>query len=442
MKRIASFLLSSCIFILLLSINIFAETNRDIYNESVEQNKEYDSLNFSDSEKEKIKEGLDSLYQEYIRTYGEEAVASAAVGYDINILKDNTGFVKIYYDYDPRNDLISGLSIDAVIQKAEKEIEQRPAGSYIEQHIYAKPASDDVVLVCSERREYNVFEEPYTSYRAYSEFFKYFSDIDSLFTSAEITKNMEDVAVKQIYMFHVAAYIPIVYSEPVLAYISTNKGDFILYRFDVDCKCNEYLIPLDEFVSITEKMFEIESLYTDTDDKNRLEGIADLSGYLVGENEQEISQQYYRFPFFRNDTEFIGLRTKYHFIKGIGYESESQFYEALQKIDPAYLGVFHEGGFNSNSNEISWWEFLQILTDAGCTTYAECRAYIDAAIEAKENSISDTDVPTAEDKSEPSNQPSSDGRSYKLLAWIIPSAVVAISGAVATAVILKKKKRA
>ena len=121
MKRIASFFLSSCIFILLLSINIFAETNRDIYNESVEQNKEYDSLNFSDSEKEKIKEGLDSLYQEYIRTYGEEAVASAAVGYDINILKDNTGFVKIYYDYDPRNDLISGLSIDAVIQKAEKE---------------------------------------------------------------------------------------------------------------------------------------------------------------------------------------------------------------------------------------------------------------------------------------------------------------------------------
>ena len=96
MKRLIVFMLCICVVIPSLLFTSYAETLQGESDENIteERQKEYDSVNIPDSEKEKIRPELQKYYDGYIRDYGDEVKASVEARYDIRQIIDETGFVR------------------------------------------------------------------------------------------------------------------------------------------------------------------------------------------------------------------------------------------------------------------------------------------------------------------------------------------------------------
>ena len=133
-----------------------------------------------------------------------------------------------------------------------------------------------------------------------------------------------------------------------------------------------------------------------------------------------------KYKFIDDDPNYQGYSMMYFIGKGLGFESLSQFGDALRKA--GYAGGVWLGGYTTYGTSETQYGFIRDMGAAGYTTYAECRAALDAMIAA--NSL-----PT-ETQQTPTPTPS------KLwhLAWISPVALL-VPAAVAVPIIVVKKRK-
>ena len=446
MKRIIVFMLCICVVIPSLMFSSYAETLQGESDENITEQttQENDSINISDSEKEKIRPELQNYYDGYIRDYGDEVKASVKARYDIRQIIDETGFVKLF-QYDPRNDLISGLSITESVKKATD-------------YLYFKLVSDEKVLLVDDgeisynnSRYINVYDLPIIGNELYRALYENLLNLEDFFSITEATKSIEDITILQAYAFEVPRQNRgTIYEGTRFVYIVTNKGDFVFYMYS-HWYSNVYLIPADLFVSLSEKIFEREGFYRSAEfieDEDKLEGFVDLMPYSVGEEIKDINQRlrnhlkelHDKYPFFKGDPDFMGYASQYYFAKGIGVHSAAELRRLLTQMDPGYDYAFDDRHLRKEG-DLSWADFLQTLADAGCTTYDECRAYIDAAIEERKNPPPVTNTPSGGgDMTQNNPADSGDGKSNAFLFWLIPSVLVVLAAAVAIFILKKKKK--
>ncbi|MBE6666736.1 MAG: hypothetical protein E7607_00300 [Ruminococcaceae bacterium] len=411
------------------------ESDENITEQTTQEN---DSINISDSEKEKIRPELQNYYDGYIRDYGDEVKASIVARYDIRQIIDETGFVKLF-QYDPRNDLISGISITESVKKATD-------------YLYFKPVSDEKTLFAIDGKsgdsneryvDVDIFENG-----LYRKFYEDLLNLEEKFSIAEATKSIEDITILQAYAFEAPRQNRMGdYEGTRFIYIVTNKGDFVFYSY-LHPYSNPYLLPADLFVSLSEKIFERERFYRTAEyieDEDKLEGFVDLMPYSVGKENKDINQRlrnnlenlHDKYPFFKGDPDFMGYASQYYFAKGIGLDAAWRLRRLLTQMDPGYDYAFTNGR-SRKEGDLSWSDFLQTLADAGCTTYDECRAYIDAAIEERKNPPPVTNTPSGGGDTT-QNTPDEGGK-YNFLFWLIPSVLVLLAAAVAIFILKKKKK--
>ena len=420
MKRLIVFMLCICVVIPSLMFSSYAETLQGESDENIteERQKEYDSVNIPDSELTNILNEHREKHEKISEWYGEQA--SEKMGFDIDMLLESDGFVKVYNNASVLEELVSGKDIYSVVERATPYIFKlfpMKENEYSEDNAFA---NNGVFYV-----DKNDGEGRFSEYiiKGYAVLQEYVLNPQKVFLNTEATKNLDNLTVSNVIFIDNFKKDN---SDAVsfLIYYETNLGDYVYYAPSFvtvsgaveqdkiyDASFNDFLLPADEFYGLIAKSKKISDffLYGKNFFGERLYDIyslADIS-YVVGE------------PVF---PENIGAgNIIYDLGVGLGYSCYMDFEKAVQL-----------GGFETVE------AFKAVTEEEGCITYDECRALLDEAIEARKNPPPVTSTPSGGGDTT-QNMPDEGGK-YNFLFWLIPSVLVVLAAAVAIFIVKKKKK--
>ena len=419
MKKTIILFVGIILLISAISTTTFAEDNLDVLTI-------YDSVNIPEEEMKQMVEMCQEEYDFWLNSYRTKEAASAEAGYDIDLLLKNDGVVKLYR-YDPRKEIIAGTDIDVILADSEKNYLIKTLD---EEKIYAN-CDDDVY------KQYL-----YGCEKKFAMLCGYALNGAKLFPKVEAFKDMTNIEIQGVYFVENpnGNWKPLAYPyrPSIMIYYVTNHGDFVYHCAGVEdyviIPYDGYLFPIDVYRDLLVRQEELQKFYCgwDNSEENRLEGLLDVSEYWVHELSDTKSidiRKNKRYEFLVRDKEYLGYFEIYFLAKGMGYENLYQFDSAIKKA--GYIGGVQMSGYVPAPFDVSdtQYGFLEDMRAAGYTTYAECRAALDAMIAA--NSLPTETQPT------PTPTPS------KLwhLAWIIPVAVLVPTAVAVPIIVMKKRKK-
>ena len=403
-----------------MAIFLFTALTTSVVGKDSEENG-YDSINLSQEDINGIMAECQKLHGDISKTTNGKEHASSEMGYDIDLLLEQSGIVKIYR-YDPRNDIISNANIGEVLAGAEK--------CYL-----IKRLNEENIYVSCDDADYK--KHLYSFEKDFSRLCEYVLNGIGLFSKTNAYETLTDIEISRVYFVENpnGKWKPLAYPyrPSIMIYYVTNRGDFVYHCSSVEETYDEYLLPIEVYRELLVKQAELTEFYdmaTDYD-YNCLEGLSDIAEYWIRNSNdtrsiEKIKQENVsKYAFLSQDPNYLGYHNLYFIGKGMGFDKLSQFDKALKSA--GYIGGIQLSGWVTETP--FHYDFLEDMNASGYTTYAECRAALDAMIAAN--------APPAETQPTPTPAPS------KLwhLAWIIPVAVIVPAAVIVPIIVTKKRKK-